>query len=193
MATTDDPGMQRWLGLAVGIGLATMLGLFTLAIYLLRRPSSGQPILLPSGGSGMSGLGMWAPEPSSQPPIMVTGGEEPLQASPTIMNTFPLPSLNDITIESVRIASATTTPYDIVLRVVGSCDGYAAFSLNPDELNRTGMLVPTGQTIILQAGQEHRMRLLPRQAVFGKGLSSQPGGVMYASVTGHEVGTRLYR
>jgi hypothetical protein len=113
-------------------------------------------------------------------------------AQQPIAQTLALPSLSDRS-PAVRIVQATKTAYDAVLRVVGPAGAFAAFSTDPVELSRPDMpAVPTGNTIIVQSGHWHPIRLLPRQAVYGKGQAPNSGETVFVSVTANEAGARVY-
>jgi hypothetical protein len=186
----DDGAGQRWIGLAVGLSVATVLGLFGLLIYFLRRPQGGglgasSVYLLNSGGGSMGAAQLT--------PISVVGADNPIApSSSSYMQTIALPNISDLSTEAARLASATSTPYDVIVRVVGPAGSYAAFSLDQTELQRGGTAIPTGNTVIVQSGEAHKIRLLPHQAVFAKGQAPNPGETVYASATANEVGTRLY-
>jgi hypothetical protein len=107
-----------------------------------------------------------------------------------IMNTIRLPSFTDPKSQAVRLMQALSTPFDGVLRVVGPAGSYAAFSVDPNDLNvlLPAGAVPTGSTLIVASGHMHPLRLNPRQAVFAKGSAV---GV-YVSVNAGEAGGRVY-
>jgi hypothetical protein len=191
VATPDDGATNRWAGLAVGLSVATILGLFGLLIYLLRKQPaqalSSPPIYMLNGGGGGMGSTTFAP----LAPTPVVGLEPTTSMSPTFMQTYALPPLGNLT-GAARLATASDAPYNVTVRVVGPAGAFAAFSSDATELNRGGVNVPTGQTVIVQSGQEHKIRLMPGQAVFGVGHAINPGETVYVSVSGYAVGTQLY-
>jgi hypothetical protein len=129
------------------------------------------------------------PPPPAQPQPMTFAEARP---QPPTMQTYALPNLSERT-TAIRLTQATKTAYDAVLRVVGPAGSFAAFSMDPTELNRPDMpAVPTGNTVIVQSGHHHTIRLLPRQAIYGKGQAPNPGETVFASVTANEAGERVY-
>jgi hypothetical protein len=189
----DENADQRWIGLAVGLGVAGVISLLGLIFYLVRRSTMREgPIYVGGGGQPPP---MYLPSSSSvrfQPTdIRFNTADDSMLAQQPMMHTYALTPLSDPTAEPVRMAQASNTAYDVILSVVGPTGAYAAFAMEPGELVNGG-LFPTGNTIILPTCESRRIRLLPGQAIFAKGQPQNPSETVYATATAHEAGQRIY-
>lgn len=181
----DRTGM--WSGLALGVGVAALVGVAGVMVYLLVRKKDGQvvgvqppmqglgygytpPIIINSGG------GMSAEITGSLATIARTLGAPESPWTSSTMKTYTLPSLNDRTRGAIRVAQATDVPYEVVLRTIGPAGTYAAFSMNVTELNTyQGNVVtqpPLGDVVLLPTSQYQVIKLRPREVLYAKGSQS---------------------
>jgi hypothetical protein len=164
-----------WSGLALGLGVASLIGVAGVLVYLLVRKKDGAVV-------GVQGLGY-------APPIFIgnggvsaelTGSLQSLASSlsppqgqwtSSLVKSYRLPSLNDKTRGAIRVAQATDVPYEVSLRTVSPLNQSAVFSFSPNELNQSNGL-PIGDNIILPAGHWQLMTLMPREVLYAKGTDA---------------------
>jgi hypothetical protein len=197
-----------WVGVAVGLGVFAVVTIAGVVVYLMLSRKRDHHNAL---GDGMQMLP--APPPQiimpqqAAPQIYMVNPQNPqvpssLEAAiraltqaqsgrlprEPVMMTLRLPPMGDPNYEQVRICSATDVPYEVELRVVGPAGTYAIFTTVPGYLDRDFSNIPTGDSLIVQSGASHRLRLNPKQAVFGKG--SAPNVIV--SATAAEAVERVY-
>lgn len=101
---------------------------------------------------------------------------------PSTMRTYALPflgALNDGSrTEAIRVATAGTEPYEVIVRTVHPPGSFSAFSFDAQELNALDppLIGPDitappfgGDVLVLPGGQFQLIRLRPKQALFAKG------------------------
>jgi hypothetical protein len=201
---------QRWIGLAVGLGVAGVIGLIGLLYFLIRRrdgDSTPSVYMLNAPSAPMPG-NAFAPIPQPQfrfdmgrdqqpitsmlpPPAFLNESDESMMSQQPIMHTYALANLAQPGTPT-RLAQASNTSYDVTLSVVGPEGSYAAFAMEPGELMNPDVPIPTGNTFILPTCKERTIRLLPHQTIYAKGVAPTLGETVYATATAHEVGTRVY-
>jgi hypothetical protein len=116
------------------------------------------------------------PRPESAPTIPAPGVKRILKNPPNanIARTYVLPSLTVSNSLAVKVAAATATPYQVVLRVLGPPGEWAVFSFDsPNELNGPPVAnhqrLPIGNTLAVPAGQFQILSLRPYQTIYAKG------------------------
>lgn len=90
----------------------------------------------------------------------------------TSMRTFQLPSILTAGTEAVRIATSPSGIHSrATVRVVAPGGGFAVVAFSPGELNIVWGTnnIPTGDTLVMPAGDQQEFRLPPRQAIYAKG------------------------
>lgn len=165
-----------WTGLAVGLGVAALLGIAGVAVYLVMRSKqmtgpqlhgSAQPsvYLIDNTRSGT------AIQPAPAALIPQQAKSLPRQRTASMMKSYRLPSLSDADSRAARIATAPRhAGVEVVLRVASPPNSWAVFSNDANELNTPGIgTVPVGNTFIIPMGQHDRVYLEPGQAIFAKG------------------------
>lgn len=183
-----DDRSWKWLA------LLSLVGLGGLAFLLLRRTNQ---LASPSPTT------IYILNGRDTPTQVLAGHSEPLNTkrlegileklaakfeipiSNNLIQSYELPVLGSTT-TAVRVCQALQTPFDVVLRVVGPPGSLAVFSTNTTDLDVTGAAIPVGNTLIVPAGSDHKLRLTPHQALFGKGTLA---GVV-ASVNATETAVR---
>jgi len=94
----------------------------------------------------------------------------PMQPRPrygTSIRTITLPT---ITGQAVRVANATDVAYKVTVRTVSPPGAFAVLSFDASELNTPNLAaIPNGNTLLLPAGQDDEIRLMPRQVLYAKG------------------------
>ncbi len=216
-----DRGSGMGLGLAIGLSIVAVAGLGILLCYVLFRRKDGQlagqpmpvpmpyPYPVPQFGAHNQALipnhdPTHAPAPHVHPELapaaqILQHFKQSAKKVGTYMKSFTLPFIGNIKSEPVRIATAGTEPYEVVVRVVEPPGGHAVLSFEPNELN-PGPLgsvstlstnfsqFPVGDVLVIPSGQFQVVRLRPKQALFAKGTVDTDGsqGVtgVIVSVTG---------
>ena len=182
-------------GLAIGLGAVAVLGLGVVVCYLLFRRKD-TPTLGNSEGSHtiereiIREVPTYMPNPNgqqmqAQPPQFLTRNR-PKVADVSDRNmfgpelstrfgqgmtvrTFTLPAISAARDDAVRIATATDIPFRATVRVVAPIGGWAVLAFSVGELNNASENIPTGDTLIMPAGDQQEFRLPPRQALYAKG------------------------
>lgn len=113
--------------------------------------------------------------------------------TPAVMKTMRLPWLGDkrAQAQAVRVATSLQNPYEVTVRVVAPPGALAALSFSQTELEDQPLIapglstVPTGDVVIIPAGGFQKIRMNPRQALFGRGNMSpdHPTGAVLISVS----------
>lgn len=169
-------GLGIATGLALGLGIVAVLGMFGLVVYLLVRKDSGSPVFFGDlAGTHPSLLSSPAPQRMHlevPPPLPAPF----LQTEDTFLRTVSLPSLTDLNSEAVPVAKAPKhTAMDVELRVLGPAGSFAAFSYDASELNMPDLGTrPSGYTIVIPTGTvgSPAVLMLQRgQTLYGKASS----------------------
>ena len=157
-------------GTALGLGIAAFLGVGLILAYLLfRRREDGAPMML---------LPAPAPAPTAHPalgaPSFAPRAPAPSQRTQeTTLRTYTLPSITTGA-DAFRLATAPSTARNrVTVRVVAPQGGLAVLAFSPNDL--VGMNSLDGGTMVIPTGQHQEIKLLPGQALYGKG---QIPGVM---------------
>jgi hypothetical protein len=212
--TTPSGGIG--LGLAIGLSVVAVVGFGVLLCYVLFRRRDGElgvpspmPMPYPYPVPQLPATYSQALTPAPRQDVAESSAAQQIlqhfkKASKqvnTYMKSFTLPFIGDIRSEPVRIATAGSEPYEVVVRVVEPPGGQAVLSFEPNELNpgRLGVVstltanfsqFPVGDVLIIPSGQFQIIRLRPKQALFAKGTVSANGsdGVsgVVVSVTGSD-------
>jgi hypothetical protein len=112
--------------------------------------------------------------------------------SQSTLRTYRLPWLADGSTPAVRIGTAGNASMEAVVRVVSPPGALAAFSFSPNELNIPQTVVapglstvPAGDTLVIPAGQQQRIHMNPKQALYAKGnmSPSSPTGPVVVSIS----------
>jgi hypothetical protein len=186
----DPERSGMWSGLAVGLGVAALVGVAGVLVYLLVRKKDNQVVGIVQGPVG--GLGRAEPMPmsagSSMPEVVGSPTEAPRgQWRSSVVKSYRLPSLNDKTRGAIRVAQATDVAYEVALRTVSPDGQFAAFSFSATELN-TATNPPIGDNIILPTGHWQLMTLRPREVLYAKGSNAN----VVVSVTMNEAHLKSY-
>jgi hypothetical protein len=166
-------------GLAVGLGVAAVLGLLGVVVYLLARRRGDDALTGPAYVPYPVPAGPWGapmlPVPSAPAPSIAAlqGQFQQLRApqmngepSPeTRMKSWTLPATG----EPYQIVKASRRPYRVVVRTVGPPGAFAIVSPDPTELVTNTNAVPVGDTLIIPSGAQNEIRLTPRQALYARG------------------------
>lgn len=180
----------------MGLGVAAVLGLLGVFVYLLarRRGDGGDqltgpiyvPYPVPAGPWGAPML----PVPAPPAPSVAAMAEQFQQLRAPQMNGEPSPETRmkswtlPSTGEPYQIVKANRRPYRVVVRTVGPPGAFAIVSPDPTELAINTNAVPIGDTLIIPAGEQNEIRLTPRQALYARG--NVPGvclSVTYTELT----------
>ena len=184
------------IGLAVGLSIVAVLGVGLVLVYVLfrrRENENPQPVQAPVLGTPQV-IHINNSEPSQLPDagkiideIRKAISNRQRQEMRTFMRSFTLPSLTNFRSEAVRIATAGSSPYEVVVRCVEPPGGHAVLAFDPNELNMVGHLpsvstltanfsaFPIGDVLVVPAGQFQPVRLRPGQALYAKGTVSPNG------------------
>jgi hypothetical protein len=174
-----DDGKERvplWTGLALGIGIAALLGVGILIVFALRRRD--QPLLVgytPSSyAPPMQGAGFgYAPLLAPPPPSMAFPQARALAPPPieeTRLRTFTLPILAPNT-QAVQIAQAGPYPAKIVARPLGPAGTFAVLG-DSAELQAATPTAFSGYLMGIPSGQSQEIQLRPHQILFAKGSAA---------------------
>lgn len=183
LAQPPTPTLSFAAGLAIGLSLVAGVGLGVVLFYLLMRRR--EPLSAPH---------IIAIDHQAEEPVrMLSGPPKPAEyvAAPqeTRMRSLTLPQLGTLSM-AVRVATGGREPTDVTLRVVGPPGGFGVFSADAAALNMPGIgTLPIGDTLLLPTGDTQRIRLKPRQPLYGRG--SLAGVVV--SVTMSEAVVRTVR
>ena len=187
---------DRWSGVAVGLGIAALIGLVGVVVYLAvsRRREQAPPQL-------------GAPQPAQPasiyfaPQIMLddksgqqTQATAAQTAAPpaeltekTYMRTVDLPAVENPYSRAVRVVQAPKdTPYQAEIQVVSPPGSFAVLSFDAATLNlpmQNGAL-PRGDTMSVPAGVFKPVFLAPGQVLYGKGANGgNPAGSVPVTVS----------
>ena len=185
---------DRWSGVAVGLGIAALIGLVGVVVYLAvsrRREHAAPPQL-------------GAPQPAQSPSIYFApqilvgekGQQTPAAHLPppraeltekTYMRTVDLPAVENSNSRAVRVVQAPKdTPYQAEIQVVSPPGSFAVLSFDASTLNlpmQNGAL-PRGDTMIVPAGVFKPVFLAPGQVLYGKGANGgNPAGSVPVTVS----------
>jgi hypothetical protein len=152
----------------VGLGAAAFLsmGLLVLVWVLIRRDSRTDARLVALPPSPLSGAAL--PElPALAHGMAAIPAVPPMRMRQTsVPKTVTLPAPGSA---AIRVAGATDVPYKLVVRALAPAGQFAILAYSAGELNTPGPGVPAGNTIVVPVGSEMEIRLMPRQAIYGRG------------------------
>jgi hypothetical protein len=179
---SDPERTSLMSGLALGLGLAALVGAVGVAIYFAFRrrnegtqglagpAASSQPIvyMLPSSSSGE--IVSRAPVPAVSP---VTAAAAAPVDDRVYTKTYLLPPMTATQIGPVRVAQAMDNPITVVVQVTNETAKSAVFSKDMSALARPSVAgIPAGGTFSILAGHSSEVRLAPRQALYAKGSTT---------------------
>jgi len=86
------------------------------------------------------------------------------------VRTMTLPDMTDRRLSAVRIASATDVAFEATVRVVAPIGAFAVLAYTASELSTDGLpSIPTGETMVLPAGESQKLHLSAHQCLYAKG------------------------
>lgn len=164
------------VGVAIGLSVAVALGLAGVFIWLLTRRDSQQlsapavnvPVYLPpwptaalpAAQTYLSGPSVVQQPISSVPAATI----QPRMPRPTSIRNVRLPTYGADR-DAVRVATATDVPCRITVRVVTPPGTQAALAFDFNDLAGN---VPSGDVLVLGAGDSRDLHLAPNQSLYAK-------------------------